>query len=232
MAAPDPLTQKPLTQHPVVQHPVGQPPLRRTAGRRIRLALAAAAGLASAWLFGLGWFFYVASRDAPPFRHADAIVALTGGPERVEVALRLLASGAADRLLVSGAGEKTDLAVLAYLAGLDPAPLEQQTTLGHAAHSTRGNALETATWAQDEGVGSLLVVTAWFHMPRALMELRRAMPSVTLRPYPVGHMTAADLTHTGSARRVINEYHKYLAALAGLSDSPLAIAAWRMDPAG
>ena len=65
----------------------------------------------------------------------------------MEVALRLLADGAAERLLVSGAGEKTDLAALAHLAGVDPAPLEQQITLGHAAHSTRGNALETVAWA-------------------------------------------------------------------------------------
>jgi len=206
---------------------------RRGSGRRVvRLLLTAGAGFASAWLLGFGWFLHLATQDAPPLRHVDAIVALTGGPDRVEVALRLLADGAADRLLVSGAGEKTDLAVLAHLAGIDPAPLEQQITLGHAAHSTRGNALETLAWASDQSIGSLLVVTSWFHTPRALVELRRAMPAVTVQPYPIGHFSTADLARGGTARRVIAEYHKYLAALVGLTAFPLAISVWEAAAIG
>jgi uncharacterized SAM-binding protein YcdF (DUF218 family) len=178
------------------------------------------------WFAGFAWFLFLTSRDVPPMRPVDAIVVLTGGPDRVEVGLRLLAGGAADRLLVSGAGEKTDLADLAHRAELDPAPLEQQITLGHAAHSTRGNALETALWAHDHDTRSLLVVTSWFHMPRALIELRRAMPTVTITPYPVGHLDAEELTHGGMVRRVIGEYHKYLAAQTGLTALPQAVAAW------
>lgn len=165
-------------------------------------------------------------------RHVDAIVALTGGPDRVEVALRLLAVGAAEWLLVSGAGEKTDLAALAHRAGIDPAPLEQQITLGHAAHSTRGNALETAAWARDKRIGSLLVVTTWFHKPRALVELRRAMPAMTVQAFPTGHFSVAELARGGTARRVIEEYHKYLAALVGLTALPLAISVWEATAAG
>jgi uncharacterized SAM-binding protein YcdF (DUF218 family) len=187
----------------------------------IRLSIAIVVAGASAWFAGFGWFLYLATRDAPPAPHVDAIVVLTGGPDRVEVALRLLVDGAADRLLVSGAGEKTDLAILAHRAAIDPVPLESQITLGHAAHSTRGNALETASWAHDQGVGTLLVVTSWFHMPRALLELRRALPAVTAHPYPVGRFDAAELANGSGARRVIGEYHKYLAAIAGLTASPL-----------
>lgn len=184
-----------------------------------RLLVAIVVAAATAWLVGFGWFLLLASGAVPPPQHADAIVVLTGGPERVDVALRLLAGGTADRLLISGAGEKTDLAALAHLAGIDPVPLEPRITLGHAAHSTRGNALETAAWAHDQGVVTLLVVTSWFHMPRALVELRRAMPAVTARAYPVGGLGAAGLT-LGEARLVIGEYHKYLAALAGFTASP------------
>jgi len=198
----------------------------------LRLLLAAGAAIVFAWLLGFAWFLYLASRDAPPVPRVDAIVALTGGPERVEVALRLLAGGAAGRLLVSGAGEKTDLAVLAHRAGIEPGPLEQQITLGHVAHSTRGNALETAAWVHDQDVNSLLVVTSWFHMPRAMIELRRALPGMPVVPYPVGRPGSEDLTNGGVARRLIGEYHKYLAALAGLTASPFAIAAFGTEPAG
>jgi uncharacterized SAM-binding protein YcdF (DUF218 family) len=196
-------------------------------GRRgwLRRLTAMAAAVAAAWLAGFGWFLYLGSRDIAPPPHVDAIVVLTGGPERVDVALRLLSAGAANRLLVSGAGEKTDVSDLAHLSGLDPAPLSQKITLGHAARTTRGNALETASWAQAEKVRTLLVVTTWFHMPRALVELRRAMPGLTLLPYPVGQLRAEELINAGALRRLIGEYHKYLAALSGLTASPMAVAA-------
>jgi uncharacterized SAM-binding protein YcdF (DUF218 family) len=206
---------------------LSEPRSKRHPGRRLtRLVVVACAGLAIVWLMGFTWFLHLASRAASPPRHFDAIVVLTGGPDRVEVALRLLAGGTAERLLVSGAGERTDVAALAHLAGLDPAPLEQRITMGHAARTTRGNALETAAWVREQRVGSLLVVTAWFHMPRALVELRRAMPAVTSEPYPVGRLTAEELSTGGSARRVIGEYHKYLAALAGITASSFAIVVW------
>jgi uncharacterized SAM-binding protein YcdF (DUF218 family) len=200
-------------------------------GPLTRLLIAATAGAAAAWLAGFGWFIYLITQPASSPRHADAIVVLTGGPDRVEVAFRLLADGAADRLLVSGVGEKTDLADLAHLAGIDPAPFEQQITLGYAARSTRGNAREIASWAREKGVGTLLVVTSWFHMPRALLELRLAMPAVAPQPYPVGRLDVAEFAHGSGARRVIGEYHKYLATLAWLAASPVMPAAWGAETA-
>ena len=59
----------------------------------------------------------------PPPPHTDGIVALTGGAGRVELALHLLATGRADRLLLSGIGGGTDLATLGRLAGIDTASL-------------------------------------------------------------------------------------------------------------
>jgi uncharacterized SAM-binding protein YcdF (DUF218 family) len=198
-----------------------------TGGRQVvRVLLAGCTAVAALWLSGIGWYLYLASRDAPPPRHADAIVVLTGGPDRIEVALHLLAEDAADRLLISGAGEKTDFAVLANRAGIDPASLEQRITMGHAAHSTRGNALETAAWVREYDIRSLLVVTSWFHMPRALVELRRAVPAVTVHPYPVGRPDAEGLAHVNLIRHVIGEYHKYLAASAGLTALPRTITTW------
>jgi uncharacterized SAM-binding protein YcdF (DUF218 family) len=206
--------------------------VRRRGRHAVRLFLATGAGLAVAWLSGFAWFFHLATWESKPVPHVDAIVVLTGGPDRVEVALHLLAGGAANRLLVSGAGDRTDLAVLAHLAGIDPAPLEQQITLGHAARSTRGNALETAAWSREQGIGSLLVVTAWFHMPRALIELHRALPEVTVHAHPVGRFSAADLSRAGVAWRVISEYHKFLAAAAGLTASPFTSLARGADLTG
>ena len=191
---------------------------RRTL-RRVSLL----AGLAAAaWAMGLGWFLSLAAREAPPMERVDGIVALTGGPGRVEAALRLLTDGTAHRLLVSGTGEKTDLAALAHRAGIDAAPLADRITLGRAAHSTHGNALETRVWARERKIDSLLVVTAWFHMPRAMIEFRRAMPGIRTYPHPVGRFALTELGHGGMARRLIGEYHKYLAAAAGITLLPFA----------
>ena len=72
--------------------------------------LAAGAGrpagrwLVLAWAGGFAWFLHAARVTAEPPAHADGIVALTGGAERVETALNLLAEGRARLLLVSGVG--------------------------------------------------------------------------------------------------------------------------------
>ena len=177
-----------------------------------------AAGLlaAAVWGGGFVWFIRVAERpaDLPPV--ADGVVALTGGAERVEAALRLLAEDRAGNLLISGIGGGVDLATLAHRAGVDPAPLVQRVTLGRSATSTRGNAQETAVWAHTHHIGTLIVVTAFYHMPRALLELGRDMPGAHLYPAPV--MPGRLWQRPASAVRLLaGEYAKYLLAATWLS---------------
>jgi uncharacterized SAM-binding protein YcdF (DUF218 family) len=98
---------------------------------------------------------------------------------------------------------------------VDPA-LRSRVTLGRSATTTRGNAAETAEWAHANALASLIVVTAGYHMPRALAELSRAMPGLTLYPAPVlpPAMRQPGLTEL---RLLAGEYSKWLAAEAGLS---------------
>ncbi len=90
---------------------------------RLLLVLAAATG--ACWAGGLIWFVHATRQppEAPP-PHTDGIVALTGGAGRVELALHLLTTGRANRLLLSGIGGGTDLATLGRLAGIDTVSLE------------------------------------------------------------------------------------------------------------
>lgn len=172
-------------------------------------------GVPLLWLAGFVWFLTRADYPMPLPPHADGIVAFTGGAERVETALRLLAEGRADRLLLSGIGGGAELAELAHRAGLDPAPLAARVTLGRGAATTRGNARETAAWAAANAIHSLVVVTAFYHMPRAVIELRRALPGAILYPLPV---LAPDLPGRGVPLRLMaEEYTKLLAAGAGLT---------------
>jgi uncharacterized SAM-binding protein YcdF (DUF218 family) len=173
-----------------------------------RPVLGALAVLVLLWLTGFAWFLRLADRVPPPPPRADAIVVLTGGAGRVEAALRLLAEGRARIALVSGVGGAAEFASLARRAGVDAA-LGARVTLGRAAQSTRGNAAETAAWARANDVRSLIVVTAFYHMPRALAELARTLPGVTLYPSPV--------TPGASWRLLAGEYGKFLAAELGLT---------------
>ena len=183
--------------------------------RRRALFLTLPALLALAWAAGFAWFLHAAWVTVEPPAAADGIVALTGGAERVATALKLLAEGRARVLLVSGVGGAADFADLARHAGVDAA-LSGRVTLGRAAASTRGNAAETAEWARANGLHSLIVVTAGYHMPRALAELSRALPKVTLYPVPVlpPAMRQPGLT---ALRLLAGEYTKWLAAEGGLS---------------
>jgi uncharacterized SAM-binding protein YcdF (DUF218 family) len=189
--------------------------MTRLRGTALVLALLLPLAVASALAGGFAWFVASAGMAATPPPHADGIVVLTGGAERVETALKLLADNQARLLLVSGVGAGTEFAALAHRAGVDT-HLGERVTLGRAAGSTRGNAAETAEWVEANAIRSLIVVTAGYHMPRAIAELSRALPGIALHPVPVvppavGHRSAATL------RLLAGEYMKWLAAEAGLS---------------
>ncbi len=189
---------------------------RRVARPRLRrriLAVSAAAALA--WLGGFAWYVHLVARPATVPPAADGIVALTGGAERVRAGLLLLAEHRAEHLLVTGIGGRAGFRDLARQAGLDPAPLASRVTLGRGAASTRGNAEEIAAWARANRLRSLIVVTAFYHMPRALAEIGRALPDVTL--YPASVSPARPEERLGSVRLLAEEYTKYLGAELGLT---------------
>lgn len=185
---------------------------RRSIARLVAAILVAGA---VCWIGGFLWFLQVTRRPAAPAPpHVDGIVALTGGGGRVELALHLLASGRADKLLLSGIGGGTELATLGHLAGIGTTDLQDRITLGRYAASTRGNGVETAAWAEQNSIHTLIVVTAAYHMPRALAELRQALPDVRLYPMPV----YPGGTERGLGLRLeAEEYTKYLLTASGLS---------------
>jgi uncharacterized SAM-binding protein YcdF (DUF218 family) len=179
------------------------------------LLLPAAAMLA--WLAGFAWFVHTAWSLTPPPPRADGIVVLTGGAERVQAGLRLLQQGVSHRLLVSGVGHAAAFAQLAHLAGVG-AGLAPEVTLGRNALTTHGNAEETASWVAKNGIRSLIVVTAGYHMPRALAELRRSLPGVTLYPVAVQPPGTRALAEPSALRLLAGEYTKFLVASLGLTD--------------
>ncbi len=121
-------------------------------------------------------------------------------------------------LFVSGVSEKAGLDDLLRETGKDPPRwLACCIVIGHEAKDTMGNALETAHWMRQQGYHSLRLVTSWYHMPRSLLEFRRAMPpDVEIVPYPVFSQQVGGERWwgwRGTAALLISEYTKYLATL-------------------
>ena len=147
----------------------------------------------------------------------DAIVVLTGGSDRVETGFDLLDQGLAKRLFISGVGPEVQVSSLLAAAQRREGEAGCCVVLGRDASDTLGNARETASWMQREHFASLRLVTAQYHMPRSLLVFRRAMPRTTIIPHPVfpGSVRSDDWwLWPGTTRLLVQEYLKYLAALA------------------
>src|ERR1700730_14777026 len=170
-----------------------------------------AAAVILVWLGGFGWFVvssYLIRED--PSSSTDAIVVLTGGRQRLETGLELLAGGNAKKLFISGVNQRFDGDELLRMLGPLPENAACCIVLGHTADNTFGNARETADWMHEEGYRSLRLVSSWYHMRRGLLEFERAMPRVTI----IAHHVDPELWWNwhGAPLLVLGEYGKYLAA--------------------
>jgi uncharacterized SAM-binding protein YcdF (DUF218 family) len=186
--------------------------------RAARRAGACALVLCVLWVGGLLWFIdLVPRRVADPDTRTDAIVVLTGGSLRVETGLKLLAAGKAKKLFVSGVYHGVDVGDLLRASHEAPERVQCCIVLGHAAESTRGNALETASFMRGEDYRSIRLVTASYHMPRSLLEFAHAMPGIAIIPNPVFPGIVRGTRwwlHPAGIALAADEYAKYLVALA------------------
>ncbi len=182
--------------------------------------MVAAAALVAGFLVFVGTLEWI---ETMPARHAEGVVALTGGAERIADAVALLARGDADRLLITGVNPATSGGEIARLTPEARALLDCCIELGYAAEDTLGNAAETSRWVRGHNIRSLIVVTSNYHMPRALAEIGHAAPGVELLAYPVvsERARAAGWWANGqSLRLMVSEYLKYVIVLTRLHVAP------------
>ncbi len=167
--------------------------------------------LIALWVIGFGVFCLYALhfKYAAPTR-TDAIVVLTGGADRIPTALNLLHNEFADYLFISGVNKS--VAVQDVLKTTPP-ELLGKITLGYKAENTRENAIETTNWILAHDARSVLLVTSFYHMPRAVLELERQHPAVKILPLPVFPKSFDDSVEwikTRTAWLLFLEYNKYL----------------------
>lgn len=160
------------------------------------------------WILGFVYFFIEVSQIKNSKNHADAVVVLTGARGRIDAGLELLYEKSADKLFISGVGQKAALKDLSkflhHFPGEEMLKLEHSIYLGHCASTTEENAIETAEWIKNNNISSIILVTSNYHMPRSLYLLKKAMPKITIFPY----ISSNDI----NLRMIFFEYNKYLLA--------------------
>jgi uncharacterized SAM-binding protein YcdF (DUF218 family) len=195
-------------------------------GRLLRIAARTLMGAIVLLGIGLagGFLLFAACIDQEehaPSRRGQAMIALTGGKDRIPDAVALLAEGYASRLLISGVNQGITRSEVAQLAPKFKTLVECCVELGYDARNTIGNAEEAQRWFRGNKLhGPLLVVTSNYHMPRALVELAAVLPDVELIPAPV---VTEKLRRAGwwndihVARLWASEYAKFVVSVARLA---------------
>ena len=176
--------------------------------------------LAAIFISGLQYFVLNLPRHVEsPTRKSDGIVVITGGQQRLDAGLKLLAAGTASKLLISGVGNGLNKVILANDLKLNQTQRDLLmccAELEFGARDTLGNARAARHWAGNNHLASLYLVTANYHMPRAKLAFKREMPHIDLYYWPV---SPDDLQinswwkDPGLVRLLAREYAKFLAEI-------------------
>lgn len=193
--------------------------LRGGMRRRIARGLTGIVGLALT-AYVVGFFVFAAELDRRPpddVPVVDGIVALTGGEGRITEAYKLLVDGKGQRLLITGVHPEVKIGTVRRMIAGPAGKFDCCVDVGRQAENTIGNANETAEWVRTHQYRSIILVTSTYHVPRATLELKRAMPGISITPFPV----VQDTLHLdgwwdfpGTTKLLVAEYSKYLLTLA------------------
>jgi len=151
---------------------------------------------------------------------AQGIVALTGAGsnERLAAAMGLLEDDYGRRVLVSGVNRMASREDIRNVSRAVRRLYDCCVDLGFTAADTVGNARETAAWARAMRYNRLIIVTADYHMPRAMLELNAVLrdTGITAQTYAVPTPALKDRhwwRNPRAVRLMVIEYCKYLAIL-------------------
>ncbi|MBU0800341.1 MAG: YdcF family protein, partial [Alphaproteobacteria bacterium] len=165
------------------------------------------------WLAGFAAFtFHISQMKEEQAAPVDALIVLTGGAGRIGKGLDMLAEKQARHLFITGVNSQVDMqTIMDMWTGENPDLVTCCVTLGHQAHNTRQNAAEARKWISGvQYVRSVRLVTSSYHMPRALLEFRQALPGITIIPVPVAYGHGPDHDQRNFWHLAFAEYNKAL----------------------
>lgn len=166
------------------------------------------------WFSGFIVFAWHINSFSPNFdQQTDAIIALTGGRNRIIEAVNLLEQGLAKRLFISGVGKDISLSDIQKQQRIATTRL-QQIDIGHNASDTIGNALETKLWTTQNNITSIRLVTSNYHIARSMVEFKKHNPSLIIIPHPVysERIEKKWWTSWQTFSLIFKEYNKFVCA--------------------
>lgn len=166
------------------------------------------------WAAGFGAFTTAVFWMKPPDNSltADAAIVLTGGTNRLNAGLDILAQKRTSDLLISGVHKDVETQDLMKLWGKTKDAPPCCITLGHEADNTIGNAQEAKKWITHIQAKTIFLITSNYHMPRSLVEFHHLLPDVKIIPFPV-KPDGFDTNEEKMWRIQLIEYHKLLMTL-------------------
>lgn len=141
---------------------------------------------------------------------ADAIVVLAGGRGRVEEGVRLYRERKGSWLFFIGVAPSVRSSDLYRPRPDDPSP--DGVILEKASRNTLENAIYGRDVIMRKEVRSILLITSRYHMKRASILLRNALPrDVAIYAYPVDSVNLKEAwwRHGGSFQLLFREFYKY-----------------------
>ena len=187
------------------------------APRKRSIALSFIAFVLVFWSIGFSIFLADLNIQEAQIDRPDnfGIVVFTGGDNRMVTGMEVLTSGAGSRLLISGVNETSSRDALRdHIA--DPNNLfDCCVDLDYAARNTIDNAAQSVNWVRAQSFDGLVVVTSYYHMPRALMELHHRDGDLTAIPHRVypDNYSKNNWWYPRTLRTLTLEYGKYEMAL-------------------
>jgi len=155
-------------------------------------------------------FTYKTFSARPRLVQADAIVVLAGGKGRIEEGVRLFREKRGNWLFLVGVDPKVRKSDLYRPESGDPSA--SNVILEKASRNTLENAIYSRDLLADHKIRSVLLITSRYHLKRAAILFRNALPSeVAIYTYPVDSSNVKQdwWYHIGTFRLLFSEFYKY-----------------------
>ena len=171
------------------------------------------------WFVGLAVFNrYINSYENDRETKTDAIIALTGGRNRIKEAASLLNEGYSSTLFISGVEKGVSFNEIANVQKLD-IHSGNEVIIERASKNTVENAIKTNEWIKDNNIKSIRLVTSNYHMPRSVLEFKSQNAGVKIILNPVYSDKVSDKwwKNWGSFVLIASEYTKFIIVYAKIS---------------
>ena len=143
--------------------------------------------------------------------HTDALIVLTGGRNRINVAGELYNKNIADSMFISGGNKNVSLEHIEELNGISLSN-KDNVFLDQKSLDTIGNARESIEWIKNNNIRSIRLVTSNYHIPRSLLEFKSRFPDLQIIIHPVysNKVRKKWWRNWGTFVLIATEYNKYL----------------------